>query len=212
MTIGDEQHLILIGAGGHARVVLDVIRQSGREVLGLYDDMPQKLGTLLSGVPVVGPVDELRKAERFFGIVAVGDNEARRRLVERLPNGSWVNAIHPRSIISEAVVGQGSVIMAGAVVQPGAVVGKHSIINTAASLDHDCVVGDYVHVGVGVHLCGRVVVEDSVLLGVGAVVVPGVRIGRRSIVGAGAVVVRDVADHGLLYGVPARLVRKLPKE
>ena len=201
--------LWVIGSGGHAKVVIDAARASGRfEIAGLLDDDERHRGTTVLGVLVLGAVDAetITTLGAEHAVIAIGANAVRARIAARL-NGlvSWASVVHPTaSIAPDASVGPGSVVMAGAIVQPDCVIGAHVILNTAASVDHDGTLGDYCHVGPGSHLAGNVRVGEGALLGVGTSVIPGCVIGAWSTVGAGAVVVRDLPPWVTASGVPAR--------
>ena len=199
--------MVVLGAGGHAKVVVSTLGAAGAAVTAILDDDPARHGAALAGVPVRGPLAEARgacAAEGATAICALGQNRARQRVAGGLVL-PWTVAVHPSAVVDESVeVGGGTVIFAGAVVQPGAILGAHVIVNTGASVDHDCRIGDFVHLGPGVRLCGGVTVEEGALLGVGCAVVPGVRIGAWASVGAGAAVVADVPPGATVVGVPAR--------
>ncbi len=196
----------VIGAGGHAKVVIATLRAAGFAVAAAFDDDPARHGTEILGVPVRGPASAAAALGLRRAVLAVGDNRARRRLAEALGAGhEWVTAVHPAAWVDpDARLGAGTVVFAGAVVQPGAEVGAHAIVNTAASIDHDCRVGDFVHLGPGSRLCGGVSVGEGVLAGVGCSVAPGIAIGAWAVVGAGAAVVRDLPAETVAAGVPAR--------
>lgn len=197
--------VVVIGAGGHAKVVIATVRAAGGSVAGVYDDDRARWGKQVLGISIEGPVAEAESA-KLPAIVAVGSNRARKVLVERLPL-EWATVCHPSAVVhSTAVLHPGVVVFAGAVVQPDSKVGAHAIINTAASVDHDCVVGAFAHIGPGVSLCGGVTVEEGALLGVGAKVAPNVEIGPWAIAGAGAVCVVDVPGDATVVGVPARAI------
>ncbi len=198
-------NIIVVGAGGHAKVVIATVRAAGGEVVAAYDDDRGHWGRQILGVPIKGPVSgqEIGDAP---AVIAVGNNRARQSIAERL-QAQWVTVCHPNaSVHSSASIGPGTVVFAGSVIQPDATIGAHSILNTAASVDHDCIVGDFVHIGPGVRLCGGVTVDEGVLLGVGAKVAPNVEIGPWTTVGAGAVCVVDVAGDTTVVGVPARSI------
>lgn len=201
--------LLLLGAGGHGRVVADAATAAGpwTEVTFLDDRFPS---LVTSGAwPVVGPFDELeRMAASVDGCVpAVGDSRLRLILLDRAARAGVriPTVVHPRATISpNAVLGEGTVAFAGSVVNPGATLGRGCIVNTGATVDHDCVLGDGVHVCPGAHLAGDVAVGAHSWIGIGAVAKQGIRIGSSVMVGAGAACVRDVRDGATVVGVPAR--------
>lgn len=204
MAERSREPVAVLGAGGHAKVVIATLRSAGVPVVAVLDDDPGTWGREVLGVPVRGAMAEtLDHARR--AVIAVGSNAARARIAAALPAVEWATVIHGNAVIAEGVViGAGSVVFAGAVIQPDAVLGDHVIVNTASSIDHDCEIGDCVHLAPGVRLAGDVVVERGAFLGIGSAVIPGRRIGAEAIVGAGAVVVRDVAAGATVVGVPAR--------
>lgn len=201
--------LWVIGSGGHAKVVIDAARATGRfTIAGVLDDDEQRHGATILGVRVMGGTahETVAALGVEHAVIAIGANRVRERVAARLDGMvRWASVAHPAATIAPGVsIGMGSVVMAGAVVQPDCVVGAHVIVNTAASVDHDCRLGDYCHVGPGAHLAGDVRVGDGALLGVGVSVIPGREIGGWSTVGAGAVVVRDLPSRVTASGVPAR--------
>jgi sugar O-acyltransferase (sialic acid O-acetyltransferase NeuD family) len=197
--------LVVLGAGGHAKVVISTARAAGYSVTGVLDDAPTMWGATLLGVPVMGPLSKLREFGQVGAVIAIGANAARMRISREISQVAWVTLVHPRACVdASARLGAGSVVFAGAVVHPDTVIGSHTIINTSASVDHDCRVGDYVHLAPGTHLAGNVCVGNGSFLGIGAVVVPGRRVGERAVIGAGACVLRDVGDDETVVGVPAR--------
>ena len=204
----DSPEMYLYGAGGHARVVADVLRAIGVEVRGQFNDYPHsqhpasvnvRPGVRQAGI---GQVDDVDAPV----ILCVGNNAERAELAE-LMNVKFGIAVHPSAIIAPtASIGEGTVVLHGAVVQANSVIGRHALINTAASVDHDNILGDYVHVSPHATLCGHVEVGEGTHVGAGAVVIPKVKIGRWCTVGAGTVVIRDVPDHTTVVGNPARIV------
>lgn len=197
--------IALVGAGGHAKVVVATLRAAGRAVTACYDDDQARWASDVLGAPVRGPITSLAgDADASSVVIAIGSNEARRRWAGDLAV-SWADAaVHPRACVDEtARLGPGSVVFAGAVVQPDARIGAHVIVNTCASVDHDCRIGDFAHLAPGCRLAGGVEIGEGAFLGIGAVAIPGVRIGAWARVGAGAVVIRDVEPGATVVGVPA---------
>jgi sugar O-acyltransferase (sialic acid O-acetyltransferase NeuD family) len=201
--------ITVIGAGGHAKVVIALCKAAGVAVDRVVDDDLDRDGGELCGVPVCAPVAEhLPRGGR--AVIAVGNNEARLRIAATYDAvvGEWVRLVHPKAFVDASVtLGKGSVVFAGAVVQVDAVVGDHVIVNTAASVDHDAIIGDGAHIGPGVHLAGNVTVGRGAFLGTGTAVIPGRIIGADSTVGAGGVVVTDIAEGVIAVGVPARVTK-----
>ena len=201
----------IVGAGGHAKVVLDALFASGHEVLGIYDDNPALLGAEpIPGVHVKGDTIELAaELEKGKGVVilAVGENRMRHRLSHRLfvPYGV---ACAPSAVLGRGVrVGKGSMILPSATVNIDTVIGEHVILNTSSSVDHDCTIGDFVHIAPGAHLGGGVVVGEGTFLGLGSSLIAGIRIGRWSVIGAGAVITKDIPDNCTAVGVPAKVIK-----
>lgn len=193
----------VIGGGGHAKVVIATLRDAGWKVVCAYDGDETKWGTSISGVPIVGDDDRVGDGPPR-AVIAVGNNRTRQRLAHRL-GLEWVTVVHPRAWVDASVrLGAGTVVFAGAVIQPDSVVGDHVIVNTGASIDHDCQVDDFVHLAPGCHLAGEVHVAEGAFLGTGASVIVRVEVGPWSIVGAGGVVVRHVPPGVTAVGVPAR--------
>lgn len=200
--------MILYGASGHAKVIIDSLIASNINVNGLFDDNPtikQILGYKVFGVfnkEVLGS-DKL--------IISIGLNDVRKRIVESLPRDIiYGTAMHPTAIISKfATIGFGSVVMQGAIIQSCANIGHHCIINTAATIDHDCLIEDFVHISPNATLCGGVEIGEGCQIGAGAVIIPGVKIGKWSIVGAGAVVAKDLPANCTAVGVPAKVIKSI---
>ena len=206
-----KEKLVVFGAGGHAKVVIDIIEQQGSyEIAGLLDDDLKHQGQRFFGYPVLGTRADLPRlisAQLRHAIVAIGDNADRAAVATHLDQLGWslVSAVHPRASIGRGVnIGPGTVVMAGCVVNADAYLGAQVIVNTGATVDHDCRIEDGVHIAPGCHLCGNVGVGQGSLLGAGATVTPGVRIGNKAIVGAGSTVIHDVADETRVSGSPAR--------
>ena len=207
---------IILGGGGHARVLIESLHASGLvENICVLDKDRSLWGKVLLGVPVPGG-DELlpelvqQGATHFVvGMGSVGDNRPRRRLFELGLSAGLIplTIIHPAAVFSKwAKIGNGSVIFPGAVVNAGALLGLNVIVNTGAIVEHDCVIGDHVHVATGSRLCGAVQVANGAHIGAGATIREGVSIGAGAVVGAGALVLKDVEPGTVVVGVPARFL------
>ena len=193
--------MYLYGASGHGKVIKEILEAQGRKVDGFIDDNPNI--NELSGLPVLHSTEGVDEV-----IISIGVNATRKRVVEKLSCPIGQVAIHTLATVSESTeIGEGSVLMAGAIVNAEARIGKHCIINTGATVDHECIIDDYVHIAPGVHLCGQVQVGEGTLIGVGASIIPCVKIGKWCTIGAGAAVVEDVPDYSTVVGVPAKLIK-----
>jgi len=198
--------LLIIGAGGHGRVVGDVAESLGFDELVFFDNAwPDQKST--GRWKVEGTVEEAialnQQGERCF--VAIGRNSARSRISARVSVSSAPTLIAPSAIVSSDVrFGWGCVVVAGAIVNTGTTIGNGVILNTGCTIDHDCSIGDFAHISPGAHLAGGVHVGPSAWVGIGASVREMVRVGANAMVGAGAAVVKDVVDNDTVVGVPAR--------
>jgi len=193
----------LIGAGGHAKVIADILVAAGRPPAAFLDDAPQHnqiLGiTVIKGLVLPEPDSAV--------IIAIGDNVTREELARRYT--VFDIAIHPAGHISrDAEIGPGSVVMSGAVINAGARIGSHCIINSGAIIDHDCLISDFAHIAPGATLGGNVRVGVGSMVGLGASVIHGRAIGDHTIVGAGSTVVRDLPSFVVAIGSPARPVHE----
>lgn len=194
--------MYLYGASGHAKVIMDILKDNHVEIEGLVDDNPNI--NELSGYPVFHGKEDISPL-----IISIGDNKIRQVIAHKL-NVEFGTAIHSSAIVSPyAIVEEGSVIMQGAIVQSGTCIGKHCIVNTGASIDHECLVGDYVHISPHSTLCGSVHVGEGTWIGAGTTVLPGVKIGKWSVVGAGSVVAKDIPDGVLAVGNRCKTIKTL---
>lgn len=196
--------MYLYGASGHAKVIIDILKAAHTEISGLVDDDPD-IHELL-GYPVFHDKTDVSPV-----IVSIGINSIRKKVVERL-TGMFGKAVHPLAMVSETVtLGEGTVVMQGAIIQSDTKIGKHCIINTGASVDHECVVEDFVHISPHATLCGNVMVGEGTWIGAGTTVIPGIKIGRWCVVGAGSVVTKDIPDNVLAVGNRCKVVRRIQK-
>lgn len=204
--------VVIIGAGGHAKVVADTLVAMGRVVRGFLDIDPARWSSTVNGLPVIGGDDALTQGnsdevELANGIGSVRSLEVRRAAFERFRaiGFRFVTVVHPRAVVSSSArLEEGAQIMAGAIIQPNVVIGENTIVNTGAIVDHDCRIGAHCHVAPGCTLSGNVTIGDASHIGTGASVNQGVRLGTGTLVGAGAAVVFDHQGGATLIGVPAR--------
>ena len=199
--------VIIIGAGGHGKVIADIVLAAGDRLLGFLDD--GRIGQKVLGFPVLGGIQDYVNYKGAEFVIAIGNAQIREQIASDLQDVRWYTAVHPAAVISplEVTVGDGTVIMANAVINPGASVGRHCIVNTAAVVEHDNRIGDFVHVSVGAKLAGVVSVGKSTWIGVGAAVKNATSICGGCMIGAGAVVVKDITECGTYVGVPARRIK-----
>ncbi len=209
-----KPRLLVIGAGGHARVIIALVRRTASwEIAGVLDRTLPASPELIDDVVVVGTLD---MAADFFqngvhhAVLAVGDNAARAALYDRFSKVGFAFPIlrHPTSLVEDNVrLGEGSVICAGAIIGAQVVIGRNVIVNSGAILDHETEVGDHAHIAPGCRVAGRVTIGEGAMLGIGTCVRDRIRIGAYSLVGAGSVVVDDIPAGVVAYGNPARVAR-----
>lgn len=203
--------MLIWGAGGHGRVVRDVLIASGADVVGFVDRARRAEDLPSVGHPIVLEAAVSNEGPLPLGATAlaagVGENAQRLRLLVANSSRTWVSVVHPSAVVgSHVTIGAGTVLMAHAVVNAGASLGRAVIVNTGAVVEHDCQVGDGAHVSPGAVLCGGVVIGKLGWVGAGAVVLPGIHVGEGAVVGAGATVVRHVAAGATVVGTPARVL------
>ena len=209
---------VLVGAGGHARVVLDAARSGAAiEVIAVVDAKPELAGTRFDGVEIIGDEAALPKARGLgataivLGVGSIDIGDRRRDLYERVVRSGFAlpTVVHRAAVISpSATIGDATVVFAGTIVNPGARIGTNVILNTAAIVEHDVRIGDHTHISPGAHLAGGVTVGDRCHIGIGSTVLQGIRIGDGAVIGAGAVVLADVLAGDRVAGVPARSIAR----
>ena len=205
--------MILIGGGGHARVLIELINEGGDYQIAGILDPNLKVGEQVKGIPVLGTDTELSLLQEqgvqnvAIAVGSVKSNDLRITLFEQCHQLglNMPSLVHHRAILSTDVsLSAGVQIMAGAIIQTDTTIGAGTVINTGAQVDHDCQIGNHAFLAPGVVLSGGVTVGDRAFVGAGAVVIQGVNIGEQAVIAAGAVVVQDVADGALVKGVPAK--------
>lgn len=201
--------LVIIGAGGHAKVICDIALCCGYEKIIFLDDSQKQKSVL--GFPVCGKTGDFLKFKENDFIVAIGNAAVREKITNELLKNEItpVTVVHPGATVAKSArLSFGIAVMAGAVINPDAVIEEGCIINTGATVDHDCVIEKYCHVSVGCHVAGTVHVGKSTWLGIGSAVSNNVCICENCIIGAGAVVVKDITQSGTYVGVPAKRIEK----
>ncbi|WKZ33169.1 MAG: acetyltransferase [Thermodesulfobacteriota bacterium] len=207
-----KERLVLIGGGGHARVLMELISLSDSLEVEAVLDPNLAPGTFVSGIKVAGGdglLPGLFSRGVRYACVAVGsvkDNTRRASIYKKLKEAgfSLPRLMHPKAFISgSADINEGAQVMAAAVVQAGSSIGANTIVNSGAIVEHDCRIGNHVHLSPGSVISGGSVIEEGAFVGAGATVIQGVRVGERAIIAAGAVAVGDVAPGVLVKGVPA---------
>jgi len=205
--------VVIIGAGGHAKVIIDILKSNPAfELVGCTD---QVVNRQVSGIPVLGDdsiLPELYAQGIRHVFVAIGGNSLRHNLARRAVETGFelINAISPFAYVADSVkLGCGIAIMPGAILNAEADIGNNAIINTGASVDHECNIGETCHVGPGCNISGHVTIGEGTFLGTGTKVIDGMTIGSWSILGSGAVVVKDIPSRCLAVGVPAKVIKRL---
>jgi len=194
--------MILYGASGHARVIIDILLQNNITISAIVDDN-ENIKSLLNykvfASNAINPDEEM--------IISIGNNRNRKTISESLKNHFGI-VIHPKSIIDKTVtIGEGTVVMANAIINATATIGNHCIINTNAVIEHDCVLKNYVHISPSATLCSNVKVDEGTHVGAGAIIIPNIKIGKWCVIGAGSVVIKDIPDNTKVVGNPARSIK-----
>jgi acetyltransferase EpsM len=195
--------MIVYGASGHGKVIIEILESVGTPHIELWDDAarPPMWEYEVKKPSPAGDADDQM-------VISIGVNATRKKVAERFAGAAFGRAIHATAHISKrATVGEGTVVMANATVNADTRIGKHCIINTSASIDHDCVIGDFAHISPNATLSGDVHVGEGTHIGSGASAIQGVRIGKWCTIGAGTVVIRDIPDYATAVGNPARIIK-----
>ena len=203
----DTKNVVIIGAGGHAKVVADIVLKNGDRIVGFLDGGHPK-GAFV-GYPILGSDSDYKKFEDCYFIIAIGNAKVRERIALSMGDVKWYTAIHPSAIISkiDTTIGEGTVVMANTTINSGAHIGNHCIINSNSTVEHDNIIDDYVHISVGAKVAGTVCIGKRTWVGIGATISNNLTVCHDCMIGAGAVVVKDIAKEGTYIGVPAHMIR-----
>ena len=226
----EKKQVIIIGAGGHSKVIADIVIKNNDILLGFLDDYQEKGTEIIKGYKVLGTIEEkiqetqnksknMVKITRFNGnceaigdteyIIAIGNNETRKKIAEKY-EFKYYTAIHPtarQTIGLNVQIEEGTMIMANVVINSNTKIGKHTIINTGAIIEHDNIIEDYVHISPNSTLGGTVKIEEGTHIGIGATIKNNITITKNVTIGAGAVVVKDIKEVGTYVGVPAKEIK-----
>lgn len=197
--------MYIIGAGGHAKVILDILDQNERLINGIFDDNLN--AKTFIGYPLIGKTDKIKNNYNEPFIIAIGNNSARKKISQSL-NVKYGTAIASSASISKSVsIADGTVVMNGVSINAASLIGQHAIINTNASVDHDCSIGDFVHISPNAALAGNVTVGEGSHIGIGAAIIQGIKIGKWVTVGAGTIIIKDVPDYAVIVGNPGKIIK-----
>ena len=200
-AMGDE--LYILGAGGHAKVIIEIAESAGYNIAGVFDQNDDVKSIL--NYKVSHDFEAIPKQKNVF--FALGNNQSRKKCSENFTNSNF-NLIHPSAVITKHIdLGHGNAVMAGVVINSSVKIGDFCIINTSCSIDHDCEIGSYSHISPKAALAGNVKVGEGTQVGIGACVKQNITIGKWAIIGAGAVVIDDVPDYAVVVGNPARVIK-----
>lgn len=199
----EKTNFLLLGAGGHARVLVSTIEALGHDLLGVFDSN-SKIKSL-DRAPNLGEYNAAIEPKAKV-LLAIGDNKLRQNLARRIQH-KFGRLTHPSAFVDRMVtIGEGTQILHGAIVNRGTVLGKHCILNTASSVDHECQLADFIHIAPKATLCGGVIIGEGTLVGAAATILPNIKIGKNVSIGAGAVITKDIPDNATVVGVPGKIV------
>ena len=209
-----KKEVVIIGAGGHAKVIADIIYKSGDIVLGFLDDN-KELGSNIIKEPklsVIGTINDIHKIQQKNNsinfIIGIGDNKTRRTIAEKYNDINYYTAIHPTAQIGiDIEIEKGTTIMANTCINTSSKIGKHCIINTGSIIEHDNKIGDYVHISPNATLCGTVEIGENTHVGAGTTIKNNIKICDNTIIGCGTIIIRDIWEKGTYVGIPSQKIK-----
>lgn len=207
--------IVMIGQGGHSKVIQDIILSNKEyEIVGYLDDRYEDI-TRVDNIyfgPISTAYEMINDVNQIKFVIAIGNNKVRKKIAEKLslPDNCYATLIHKTAVISpNAKIGNGTVVMPHAVINADTQIGNHSIINTGSIVEHDNILGDFVHISPHATLTGSIIIEEGVHIGAAATLIPSVKIGEWSVIGAGAVVINDIPPNCTAVGIPAKVINEL---
>lgn len=209
-----KRPILVLGAGGHSKVLINALLEQDLDILGIIDSDTSKIGMEILGIKVIGNDSDIKNYCQddillVNGIGSVDSMALRKKIYLSFKRQGYAFAkvIHPRAIIGRTVeLGEGVQIMAGSILQPGCSIGENTIINTSVSIDHDSKIGSHVHIAPGSVLSGNVIVGNCTHIGIGCTIIQGKHIGHETLLGAGSLVLKDIRSNVRVFGVPAKEV------
>jgi len=199
-----ETDIILFGASGHCKVIIDLLESKNLIVKKIIDDNIL-VTEILSKKVIHSDLVKLNKTDKV--IISIGNNEIRKKIAKKT-EAFFESCIHLKSIVSKyATIDLGTVVLCGAIINPNTRIGKHCIINSGAVVEHDCIIEDFVHISPNVSLAGNVTIGEGTHVGIGACVIQGITIGKWVTVGAGSVIIDNVPDYAVIVGNPGRIIK-----
>lgn len=199
-----EINICLYGASGHGKVIIDILKSNNIAVDFIIDDNPKVTNIL--NVEVIHSKEVIDLSNKKI-IVSIGNNQIRKTIVNKF-KAQFYKTIHKKAIVSEySKIGEGSVVMAGAIINADVAIGKHCIVNSGAVIEHDCHINDFVHISPSASLAGNVKIGEGTHIGIGATIIQGIKIGKWVVVGAGTVIIRDVPDYAVVVGNPGKIIK-----
>jgi sugar O-acyltransferase (sialic acid O-acetyltransferase NeuD family) len=212
VKMDESKPVIILGAGGHASVLIDALQKQNIDIMGITDPDETRWGQEFMGIEILGSDDKLLdihpdRVELVNGLGSVKSSSARQKLFETWHNKgySFASVIHPKAILATSIkLAEGVQILAGAIINPNTSIGINTIVNTGAILEHDCIISNHVHVAPGVRMAGNVRVGDGAHIGIGCTILQNLSVGDGCVVGAGAVVLHSIQAGDIVVGVPAK--------
>lgn len=199
-----EDAKYLYGASGHCKVIIDILKSNNHDIGAIFDDFPKY--DILEGIPVLEASKMIKSLSNEI-IISIGDNSLRKKVVSKVVN-PFFSAIHKTAVLSNnSLIGKGSVIMAGVIVNSSVEIGDHCIVNSGAIIEHDCVINNFCHISPNASLAGNVVIGEGTHVGIGAIIIQGIKIGKWVTIGAGAVIIKDIPDFVVVVGNPGKIIK-----
>tara|TARA_R110001632_G_scaffold63953_2_gene152398 strand:+ start:10920 stop:11531 length:612 start_codon:yes stop_codon:yes gene_type:complete len=196
--------ICLFGASEQGKVVKDVAASNGRKIEVFFDDNPKR--EFIYDVPVYLS-ERIKDYQHFKFLISIGDNRIRKIISEKIKT-SFAILIDKTAITAKSVfIDEGSVVMAGVIINADVKIGKHVIINTAAVVEHDCKIGDFVHISPSVTITGNVSIGEGSHIGAGSVIIPNITIGKWATIGAGSIIIKNIPDYAVVVGNPGKIIK-----